>query len=782
MAPDRFTSVTDSRAAANVIGALVLFAFLIIAVSLYQAQVVPQDNQQVEFSHNLEVQDDMSAVRNAILDAASTGEARSIGVDLGTRYQPRTFFRNPPPPSGRLSATQFDRPVTIVNAQSVGDTETGDYWNGDSRSIETGVLEYEPNYNRYRAAPTTVYESTLVYNSFAEEKTRMLAPQRLVRGTDITLIGLTGEFSTSRNRPVTISPEAASPETRRVTLEAAGGPITITAPTTLGEAAWEDALNDEDHVESVTVADGVLTVTLDESATYDLRMAKVGLEQQAQTTPRYITDVGRSGDRFTVEVRDTYNNPKSGVEVTVSTNGVQQTVKETDSDGRVSYDFSGTGTLSFRIPGGGDEREVVFDVDPVTSPNGDGGPIDVTWTAPNGGDDFTFDAGADDDGQVTLTAQSDPAVEDLDVEYVVNNSSVGTIAPPDSTTNDAGATQTTFEALANGTVSVYALGGGGGDVINITVTNVGEGDLPGGEPVVGNPAQAFDDADDDGALDANERTIATSQLYDFDNTSVNLVIPEAVGELEQRNDPVSIRARSITSEVDFSSTNKAVTLEATAGEVLLDSRIEAKKSSVDISGTRVDVSGASINGQNDGITLTANGDELIASGAQLSASKSTVDVSGKRVDVSGANIDATNRGITLAATDGELVASGALLSASKSTVDISGKRVDVSGANIDATNQGITLSATVSGGGELIASNALLSADKSDIALESVGDIFVDGATLQSRNGRITADLGGAYTLHLSGTVVQNQKGPGAIQYTPDGVTEDPDRPIAEPQ
>ncbi|MDZ7746206.1 MAG: hypothetical protein U5K28_06720 [Halobacteriales archaeon] len=49
----------DTRGQSVQVGVIILFAFAIIAFTSYQAVVVPQQNQQVEFDHNQEVQSDM---------------------------------------------------------------------------------------------------------------------------------------------------------------------------------------------------------------------------------------------------------------------------------------------------------------------------------------------------------------------------------------------------------------------------------------------------------------------------------------------------------------------------------------------------------------------------------------------------------------------------------------------------------------------------------------------------------------------------------------------------
>ncbi|MFB6126637.1 MAG: hypothetical protein ABEJ79_04985 [Halolamina sp.] len=123
----------DERAVTVQIGAVILFAFLIIVLSIYQASVVPAQNQEIEFNHNQEVQNDMVDLRSAITDAASTGNAESAAVTLGTRYPSRALFVNPSSPSGAVRSVGTNEPavnVTVANASAApgADAEdVGDY-------------------------------------------------------------------------------------------------------------------------------------------------------------------------------------------------------------------------------------------------------------------------------------------------------------------------------------------------------------------------------------------------------------------------------------------------------------------------------------------------------------------------------------------------------------------------------------------------------------------------------------------------------------------------------
>lgn len=509
--------VDDDRAVAPVIGVVILFGFLILSLSLYQVQVVPQQNAQVEFQHFEEVRNDLVELRAGILQAGSTDRPQYQTVWLGTSYSTRLFAINPPAPAGTIRTVESP-PITISNGE-------------ETVTIPTRFLQYRPGYNEIDQSPTW-YDTSVLYVDAREEGggVAVIEGQELVDNENVSIVALQREFRRSGTGRVTVELQPAVNPTDEIP----DGPLTITIPTRLSESDWENKTD------------------LTESPVYD-------------DVTDTDNDVGvDNSDIYNLTLNTNANN------LTVDTVGVQEAPEEPT-----------------QIGGGESEN--------------------------------------DDE------------------------------SPPPS--ND--------------------------------------GDLPGGESVVGSPDIAFDDADDDGVFDEGETTFSKSELDNFDNTSVNLVIPDAVGEI-RNDDGISITARSITSEVDFRSNGGTIDLAATEGEILINTEVRSQKDT--------------------------------------------------------------------------------------GAVSISGKRIDVSDADIQSDKGGVTISATQAGGGELIAVGTDLRAQKTNINLNSVGDMFLDDAELISE-GIISADLAADYTIHLSGTILKNQKGPGAIQYTPDTVTkEPPDSPLAEPQ
>ena len=352
----------DRRAAALQVGAILLLGFLVIGLALYQATVVPDQNERVEFDHNQQVQESLQDVRNGILRTASAERTSPTTVPLGTRYPTRIVAVNPPPSSGRL-ATESGGEVTLVNATAIDD-ETADYWNGSDRSYATQRLSYRPGYSIYRGAPRTTYADTVLYNDFGGQQ-RTVTDQRLLEGNLIYIVALEGSYSRSGTRAVTLSPSPVSASDRTVAVNNSSG-LRLKIDTDLSQSQWRSLLDDQyernggriaGNESGVTVSGGTLTVAL-RSGTYRLRMAKVGVGTGvSDTSEQYLTVVDGADSvtaggtrRIVLEVRDSYNNPVSGVAVNASVNRsdarIQPNRAVSDGQGRVVFEYGAPESLS----------------------------------------------------------------------------------------------------------------------------------------------------------------------------------------------------------------------------------------------------------------------------------------------------------------------------------------------------------------------------------------------------------------------------------------------------
>jgi hypothetical protein len=335
----------DDRAVTVQIGAILLFAILIISLAMFQVSVIPDQNEAIEFKHNLNAQQGMSEVRNALLSAASSGDPQSAIIPLGTTYPQRTLFVNPPPASGtiRTDGTGDTRVnVTINNADARSTYDNAEtYWNGTARTYNTGAVVYTPNYNEYSEAPTTVYEHTLVTNVFSENRTLEQTGQTLIRGNRINLLTVNGSLQENGVTAQTVDTRPLSSYTNSVTVESTKtDPLWINLTTRLDNETWGDEIllqqrttnggNVAEVVEiSTDTRNGVTYYRVGirmKPGRYQLRGASVAVgtvsEANKQPKPTYfvVTDGydevenGSTGS-VTVEVRDQFNNPVDGFEV-----------------------------------------------------------------------------------------------------------------------------------------------------------------------------------------------------------------------------------------------------------------------------------------------------------------------------------------------------------------------------------------------------------------------------------------------------------------------------------
>ncbi|WP_459194755.1 hypothetical protein [Halosimplex sp. J119] len=367
----------DDRGQSIQIGAVLIFAAVVLLLALYQASVVPQQNERVEFDHSQQLRGDMLDLRNAVVSTVGDSSRRSVAVTLGTTYPSRVLAVNPPPPAGQLRTVgTADAAVSVgvTNATAL-DSETDDFWNGTRRDYDTGGIAYRPNYNEYGQPPSTRYENSVLYDEFSFEGTTVArSSQALIDGDVVSLVALNGSLSESSSgtKSVDVRPVSASSTTVAVRNANPDSNVTVRVPTRLPESRWEALLEEEfvgaggnvTDVRTNPIPGGseyrMLVVDL-VPGTYDLRMAKAGVGTRVTgTEAAYVTEIRGNGThvpeggtaQFVVEVRDRYNNPVSGVTVRAATDGVGEVTRrtETGDDGRAR--------LTYRAPSNVDGASV----------------------------------------------------------------------------------------------------------------------------------------------------------------------------------------------------------------------------------------------------------------------------------------------------------------------------------------------------------------------------------------------------------------------------------------
>ena len=229
---DRFDFAEDERGVSGVVGFILVFAILVILLSINQAQVVPAENAEVEFQHFQEVRDDLVEVRSAISTAGQTDVSQFPTVNLGTDYPPRILAVNPPPATGTLRTSDAYN-ITITDAS------------GTTERIETRFLEYRPSYHELDVGSTWYENSVLYLDERDQGGLVVIEEQGLVVGDDsLRITALQNEYRRSGSGRVAL--ELYPTDASDVNISDLTGELTVTLPTRLtGADYWTGAFDDE---------------------------------------------------------------------------------------------------------------------------------------------------------------------------------------------------------------------------------------------------------------------------------------------------------------------------------------------------------------------------------------------------------------------------------------------------------------------------------------------------------------------------------------------------------
>jgi len=474
----------DDRAQSVQVGAILLFATLVIALSIYQATIVPSQNADIEYKHSQTVQNQMADVRNSILRSAATGTTQPTSLTMGTQYPARVFLLNPPPSTGTLRTGSYDDGTVRVSNVNATNPETREFLNG-SWTASTKFLEYEPDYNEYDNAPNLLYESSILSNYYPNSGGGTAIPltdQLLVDNETrtITLVTLNGSLSTTRAGSVTVSPESLSAPYQRVQVtNNTSGPVNVSVPTWLSADQFENRTDLGNHPGVIDVVDvpdeNRVVVQVNWTDRFTLQTARVGVGSGTDNPgPHYLTLVENRGDRVTVEARDRFNNAESGVKVDINDEAKNNSLFEdsslwTDENGRATFEVNGnkSGTATIWVNKNSTEYERVDDV----YVNGDTGSSNQDNTdSSNPSISFRLD---------DLTHTNENAVEYVGSYSVSNtNSSFQRVEIQYQNTNQGTASQTLQKAGERGGLR-YTSTYGAGDAYDVTFRVVYSG--PDGE-------------------------------------------------------------------------------------------------------------------------------------------------------------------------------------------------------------------------------------------------------------------------------------------------------------
>ncbi|WP_178917790.1 polymer-forming cytoskeletal protein [Natronomonas gomsonensis] len=277
----------DRRGISALIGAMFLFAFVVILISMNQAYVVPQENSKIEFQHFQDTQSELVSVRSSILQAGQADVSQYATVKLGTNYPTRIFAVNPPPPSGTIRTSEaYD--IEISNST-------------DTVTISTRFIEYRPGYNELSVG-STWYENSILYLDETQQGGRIIyEDQQLVtNGDTLRITALQNEFDESGTGRVALE---LYPTETTTAGDIPTGDLDIRVPTRLtSDEYWEEAMQGQSFYDGVTEDDyetGVhaLEFSIDTSQdSNDLQVNTVGIQSEPTEGPSKQNVGSGSGD------------------------------------------------------------------------------------------------------------------------------------------------------------------------------------------------------------------------------------------------------------------------------------------------------------------------------------------------------------------------------------------------------------------------------------------------------------------------------------------------------
>jgi len=370
-----------------------MFGLAASLLILTQVSVVPAANQQVEFEHNLGVQEDFERFQGSTTRVAASGATETVDIELGTRYPNRFFLVNPAPASGTLSTEPST--ITISNVKATN-TETAEYFASldtpHTLEYDTNSLIYEPNYRQYGNAPRTVYENGLIYNQYDGDVTLLTSATPIVSDGDIRLVLLDGALNEQGTALRSLDLVAASAPATKLSVTPSGpDPMTMTLPTYLPESEWLEAFGSQPNVDldyTTSAGSGPSTVALEfaPGEVYTLSVTRLAIGDSPESRSlAYVTTVGsrqntiqaETSITYTVEARDEQHNPVVGVDLTASV-----------SNDRAFFDDGGSQTDQISVTTDETGRATVT----VQGAIGRTGAVDVFVGKDNGGDGVFTDA------------------------------------------------------------------------------------------------------------------------------------------------------------------------------------------------------------------------------------------------------------------------------------------------------------------------------------------------------------------------------------------------------
>jgi hypothetical protein len=387
-----------NRGVSPVLGSILIFGVVVLLLSVLQVYAVPAEDKSVELTHYQGVQEDLQAVRSALLDVGGPGTVRmaSTPVDLGLRYPTRMVLLSPPPASGRLGTERVGTGEITAGTVDVARVC------GTDGPARTKTLTYDPGYARFDMAPIRL-EQGLLYRQEADGTVLRESGQPLVDGTDVHVYALQGDVAADGVGAADLDLHGAGVVGVDTTVP---GPVDLVVPTRLSASDWREALAGESTVETVSSARGgdAVEITFDDTKEYTLRCSVVGIGTTPDVDPE--TTVADVNDRESNQINPNYDGSVILVDAAESGGDAAIEFKNNDDESRTIeearfpfYAPDGQGGSGGDLPETLTVRSAALDrsgrfeaIDPVDFDPGETRTLTMSFEC-SGGTDYTVGSG-----------------------------------------------------------------------------------------------------------------------------------------------------------------------------------------------------------------------------------------------------------------------------------------------------------------------------------------------------------------------------------------------------
>jgi len=354
----------DERAVSPVVGFVLIFALIMLVFTIYQAEVVPAQNEEAEFKHSQTVEKQMSQLNDAVMGVSATGVSRSQTIATGMQYPSRALAINPGPPAGSL---RLGTEHTIdLRELSVDGSK---YWDGaddgsGEPTFKSKPVVYTVNYNNQQNDPRFTIRNGQFFRQYGGSEA--LSDGGLsgdpLPDKQIDLVLVDGDISRSGQATgVTVHPVSTSTEYLTAT---AHGDTILTFPTTLTQSKAQSTFSNKSYAtlesyNSRSDKPNTVDVKLTSGEQFQFRITKVSLGSDGNAPAHEVVPTEDTIDPdtptatlnatvnestpFTVLVRDRYGNPVSDAEVEAG-NGtnVAPDSATTNDDGEATFTYRPT--------------------------------------------------------------------------------------------------------------------------------------------------------------------------------------------------------------------------------------------------------------------------------------------------------------------------------------------------------------------------------------------------------------------------------------------------------